>query len=79
MSIAEVGSDGERDEETQAEKKTSRRMGHGYPETHTNERGEIGPRLPAFQQSRAWVFIVRVRVRSDTMYATQMGRRESQS
>ena len=81
--MAEVGSSGERDEETRTETKTRRRRGHGCRETHADEMGKSGPRLPAFQQSRAWIYICRVGFHSDTVYATQrvreMGKKGNQS
>ena len=56
--MAEVGTDDERDEGTQIdEREDNTRMGHGCPETHANEKGEIGPRLPGFDETGRGVFI----------------------
>jgi hypothetical protein len=41
--------------EKRIEMEKRQRLGHGCPEMHTNKEGkDIGPQLPAFQQSRAW-------------------------
>jgi hypothetical protein len=75
VSIAEVGSDSERDEETRIVTKTTRRLGHSCPETHTRrKRGRIWPTVACLSAKQGLGIYCRVRVRSDTLYATQRER-----
>jgi hypothetical protein len=73
--MAEVGTEGERDKETQSNEREAKRGGATVARNTRKRIGkELGHSCLLFSKAGLGIYIVRVRIHSDTMYATQRER-----